>query len=396
MNSLKNLFIIAVLAAVAYGVYVSMSQDTRSTPPAGVADGWGDPINVEIPGSGSALPFDASSGIGTGLSGSPGGDAGGLAPPFSVTGPAESAASPTPPKTSGSLHAHTGMSDPDSSPPGPSEQFAGAGVGENSTEIRISDQNSEQASVQQQASSPAGRPDEVRPEFTAFLDTARAKLEQGQLEEVHRVLSSWYGDPRLTAAESVQLTDLLDQIAGTVIYSRAPNEFAQSYVVRPGDTLETIADSCDIPWQLLAKINGVQDPRELQPGQALKTVPGPFDAVIDLDQQEMTLMVQGHYAGRFPVGLGQDRQDLEGTYQVGDKVVNPTYYGRDRVIDADDPRNPLGERWIGLGDQVGIHGTNNPQSIGGTQSNGSICLRDRDVEDVFDILSSKSRVVIRR
>ncbi|NUQ65772.1 MAG: LysM peptidoglycan-binding domain-containing protein [Pirellulales bacterium] len=256
--------------------------------------------------------------------------------------------------------------------------------------------NREQAASHVEPVSPQPAADEIRKEFTAFMETAQAKLDQGQFDEVHRVLTSWYGDPRLTAAESSQLTELLDQIAGSVIYSRSPNEFAQAYTVKPGDTLQTIAQTCDVPWQLLAKINGIADPQNLQPGQQLKILPGRFDAVIDLGRMEMTLMLQGHYAGRFPIGIGQDRQDLEGIYQVRDKVVNPTYDGRDGVVDADDPRNPLGERWIGLGDKVGIHGTNDPQNVGQTRSNGSVCLKARDIDDVYDILSVGSRVVIRR
>ena len=81
---------------------------------------------------------------------------------------------------------------------------------------------------------------------------------------------------------------------------------------------------------------------------------------------------------------------------MAEKSVNPVYYGRDRSISADDPENPLGERWIGLGGGVGIHGTNNPQNIGRDELPGSISLNPRDSEDVYDILSLGSRVTIRR
>ena len=45
---------------------------------------------------------------------------------------------------------------------------------------------------------------------------------------------------------------------------------------------------------------------------------------------------------------------------------------------------------------IGIHGTDNPLNVGATIDRGTICLGDRDAEDVFDILSIGSRVVIRR
>jgi LysM repeat protein len=180
-----------------------------------------------------------------------------------------------------------------------------------------------------------------------------------------------------------------------VIYSRQ-HLLEPAYVVKPGETLPQIAETYDVPWQLLAKINGVADLQNLQPGRELKVVRGPFRAVVHLDRYEMTLMLGGLYAGRFPIGIGQDNYQLEGTYDVRDKTVNPTYYGLTEIVDADDPNNPLGERWIGLDGRVGIHGTNNPANVGRAEGKGSICLSDRDAEDVYDILSVGSRVVIMR
>ena len=378
MDSLKNLFILAVLGAVAYGGYTSVTKDSASAPPPEVAEGWAGALNVQVPGSGSvAPPFEPSL------------HATGVAPAASPT------LEPAPPAVASSFPAGA----PWTGDSGPSQSAADSALSPANPATDLS-QASGPPAVSPPAHPPAEpqpNPDEVRSEFTAFMETARAKLQESQLDEVHRVLSSWYGDPRLTAAEAAQLTDLLDQIAGTALYSRAPNEFAQAYTVKPGDTLESIAAAHDVPWQLLAKINGISDPQSLQPGQQLKVVPGPFHAVVELAKYEMTLMVQDHYAGRFPIGIGQDQPDLEGTYVVREKVVNPTYYGRDGEIDADDPRNPLGERWISLGDnQVGIHGTNDPQNVGQTRPKGSVCLGERDIEDVFDILSVGSRVVIRR
>jgi len=46
----------------------------------------------------------------------------------------------------------------------------------------------------------------------------------------------------------------------------------------------------------------------------------------------------------------------------------------------------LGSRWLGLsipGGRYGIHGTNNPASIGGYVSNGCIRMHNRDIEEIF-------------
>jgi lipoprotein-anchoring transpeptidase ErfK/SrfK len=72
------------------------------------------------------------------------------------------------------------------------------------------------------------------------------------------------------------------------------------------------------------------------------------------------------------------------------------YYGTHSAIGAEDPNNPLGERWIGLGKNMAIHGTNRPENIGRTDLPGCISLSETDVVEVYDILSLGSQVTIRR
>ncbi len=137
--------------------------------------------------------------------------------------------------------------------------------------------------------------------------------------------------------------------------------------------------------------------RPLPPNTELKVVRGPFDAVVHLDRRELTLMLQGRYAGRFPVAVGRDQPNLEGSYTVREKALNPTYYGPDGVtINPNDPRNPLGHAWIGLTDRIGIHGVNDPQCIGRNDNRGTIGVGDRDLQDLYGILTVGSRVTVLR
>jgi LysM repeat protein len=167
--------------------------------------------------------------------------------------------------------------------------------------------------------------------------------------------------------------------------------------VQPGDRLANIADRYEIPAELLAKINGIENPNSLQPGESLKVIRGPFNAVINQERRELTLMVGGRYAGRFEIGIGRDVALTEANYQVVEKRLRPTYYGPNRQqIGPSDPSNPLGERWIGLGGMAGLHGTNDPHNIGRNDLRGCISLSPKDVDDVYDILSDRSKVTIRR
>lgn len=232
--------------------------------------------------------------------------------------------------------------------------------------------------------------------FASTIDAARHELESGQLASALQKLSIWYDDARLAPQEQQQLNQLLDQVAGTVVYS-TQHLMEPPYEVQPGERLEDIAQKYSIPWELLAKINGIDDPASLRPGERLKVVRGPFSALVSLDKRQLTLITaSGSYAGRFNIGIGREHPPREGVYSVSDKVVNPVYHGADRAVSAGDQGNPLGARWIGLGSELGIHGTNHAENIGRTDLSGSISLGPRDVEDVFDILSVGSRVVIRR
>jgi lipoprotein-anchoring transpeptidase ErfK/SrfK len=94
--------------------------------------------------------------------------------------------------------------------------------------------------------------------------------------------------------------------------------------------------------------------------------------------------------------VGRDSPPPEGPHFIDSKQIDPIYYGPGRTVERGDPNNPLGRRWIGLGQQFGIHGTNDQSSIGRDDVPGSISMADRDIDDIFDILSEGSKVVVRR
>ena len=63
-------------------------------------------------------------------------------------------------------------------------------------------------------------------------------------------------------------------------------------------------------------------------------------------------------------------------------------------------KNPLGSRWIGFnargtdGSKYGIHGTNQPSSIGKYISQGCIRMKKNDVEYLFDRIPIGTKVWI--
>jgi hypothetical protein len=208
--------------------------------------------------------------------------------------------------------------------------------------------------------------------------------------DAHRELSTLYWkQPELRAA----LRERIDTLAQKIYFLNS-RHYMDAYEVQPGDTLQAIARQYDVSWQYLARLNRV-DPRRVRAGQRLKVIKGPFSAIVDLSDFELTVHAHGYFVTRYPVGIGKDGSSPIGKFAVLEKLVDPTYYGPDGVVAHDDPANPLGERWIDIGNSYGIHGTIDPASIGKSESQGCIRLHNDDVEAVYDLLSIGSEVVIR-
>lgn len=522
MNSLKTLFVVAVLAGVAYAVYVTVNKGgaLEDEGPAAQQQGFSGGPAVQMPGRpASMLPGQLPPGPTTSLGGAPGGfgpkvgnaptggyvaPSGGVAPPYAGATPYPSSAAPgevsapaadtqppvytqaapagpyggLPSAEAGATASPGSLAGPNGSAPAPNsaEQGGASGAAQvpspsahrfvgnlsgspegssssDSPSARYAQQSSFGGGAQQESgandtaradppqfaggyrgaryqgeaaspensplapeASPAYAPPESNQvaeqspgqgptsaqQFGQLMRTVETHLEQGNLVAAHRKLSSMYDKPHLPVDQAQRVTELLDQLAGTVIYSRK-HLLEEPYVVQQGESLEQIAEAYEVPWQLLARINGIEDPRHLEPGQQLKMVRGPFNAVVHLDRYELTLMVGGMYAGRFPIGIGTDRPNLEGSYVVCNKTVGPRYTGpHGTVIDAEDPNNPYGALWIGLGEQpgqyssIGLHGTNDPGNLHRTTGRGSICLGQRDIDDLFGILTLGSKVLVRR
>ncbi|NQU24133.1 MAG: LysM peptidoglycan-binding domain-containing protein [Candidatus Nealsonbacteria bacterium] len=246
-----------------------------------------------------------------------------------------------------------------------------------------------------------GAPGAAAEEFADSLQAVREKLQENRLGDAHQKLTQLYINPNLSEPQAKQVTDMLDQLAGEVIYSRE-HHLEKPYVVRSGDTLPQIARGCQVPWLLLARINGIRDPLRLEPGKELKVVRGPFHARISLSDQELTLVLKNCYAGRFPIRVDPKRTNMEGLYVV--RSLHPNL--QDARIDpvtidhtvAPDPRQ---EHWIGLSrelsqqSEIYLHGTTGPSQVSGGVY-GAIGLSDRDMDDLGAILSIGSRVKILR
>ncbi len=335
MHSIKTAVVVSILLVVGYAVYTTLNNERTVSPPSPSGDDWpnaakSDPARRPADGApGPARPGDrAASPSRLASDARPSWDPGAAKGPGGVR--------PGDPPVVGAV------ADARNAPPARALDPRGVDP--------AAAKSARPTAVGQLPDGPdANRPaqEAVRPLFRDMITAARREIAQGgvALVKVLRDLTPMYGKADFSAEESRQLTELLGQLAGEVIYSRK-HYLYDPYPVQPGDTLQQIAQQCRVPWQLLAKINGIREPDRLTPGTKLKLVHGPFDALILLDRYELVLQVEGLYAGRFPIGIGRDQPQRDGDFRVREKTVQPT-----------DANNPLGKFWIGLDQRLGIHGT---------------------------------------
>ena len=228
--------------------------------------------------------------------------------------------------------------------------------------------------------------------FERAKRTAKAQIDAKQYRQALFTLSLFYDDPKVTPEERKQLLDLLDPLAGRVIYSRE-HLLTSAHVTTQGETVESIAAKYQIPAQLLININGIQRPDAMTSGTELKVVPGPFRGEIDTQKGEITLFVQRMYAGRFRITVGNDPTPRPGDYSVKEKMPGQTFYTEGgTAIAAQAPTNPYGKHWLNLGG-ITLHGS---PELPSDETHGCVSLSPKDAADVYNILTVGSKVVVRR
>ena len=218
-------------------------------------------------------------------------------------------------------------------------------------------------------------------------------------EQLNEVLQHTVDDQ-----DRVKIRADLTRIAEETIFSArtlGEDPLVCRYTIKAGDSLGKIAKVYHISDDLLASVNGIRNKNIIREGQTIKAIRGPFHAVVDTETFALDVYVgEGDdrtLVKHFKVGLGEEGSTPRGMWRVKNKLKNPTYYPPrgGRIIGADNPENPLGERWLGLegisgeaqGQQrYGIHGTIDPQSIGKNASLGCIRLYNEDVGLLFDCL----------
>lgn len=210
------------------------------------------------------------------------------------------------------------------------------------------------------------------------------------------LLTRYYRQPNLSAAQRKQLHEWLDALAGKVIYSSEHHFQDTPYVIRSGETLNQIAGRWNVPAQVVYNINRQQigDSATIVAGTELKVINGPFHAEVDLSSKTLTLFLKNLYAGRFPIRVGISGDVRSGQFRVVAKSAEGHTW---RDPDGNDfppesSQNGYGPYWIGLTGSLCLHAVED----GTPEAHpGCIGLKEKDARDIFGILINGSELKIR-
>lgn len=121
--------------------------------------------------------------------------------------------------------------------------------------------------------------------------------------------------------------------------------------------------------------------------------------IINKKVNKLAFFSDGKLVRTFPVATGRTKSlTPEGSFKIVVKIKNRPYYKE--KIPGGDPRNPLGDRWMGLevngtyGTTYAIHGNSNENSIGKYVSSGCIRMHNDDIHWLFPKVEKNTRVVI--
>lgn len=112
------------------------------------------------------------------------------------------------------------------------------------------------------------------------------------------------------------------------------------------------------------------------------------EIVVSLQDRKLALIEDGQIKKVYTVAVGRPSTPSPvGTFTIERRVKNPTY-SHDGITIPAGPNNPVGTRWMGLSiPGYGIHGTNEPKSIGRASSHGCIRLAKADLEELYPLVA---------
>jgi len=156
------------------------------------------------------------------------------------------------------------------------------------------------------------------------------------------------------------------------------------YVVREGDTLESIANYFNITYMQLLYSNYGIDPNDLYKDQILciPVAPSPVNLDINVSERRLTVFRSGSVFKTYIIAPESPNTPIpRGIFTVLNKQV--------------DTGEEQGARWLGLSEAgFGIRGTNTPEFIDVVSFQNSIVMSNQDISELFNLVPVSTIVTV--
>jgi len=218
----------------------------------------------------------------------------------------------------------------------------------------------------------------------------------GKWREARAKVAAAFSGP-LGDAERTELAQAGIKINQELLQNRADEKDVELYEIQQGDTLEMIARKFKALSGVkgaLMYVNNYREDALLRAGRKVRIPKGTWSILVDKSMFRMWILYEGTPFKTYPITIGAPNKETPvAKFVMGGKNPNPAWWPPPDVkisgkapVPYGDPQNPLGKWWISLEHDIhhgiGIHGTNDPGSIGSKASNGCVRMLNEEVVEV--------------
>jgi hypothetical protein len=231
-------------------------------------------------------------------------------------------------------------------------------------------------------------------------------IADGKWRDARAKVAAAFGGP-VGDAERTELAQQGIKINHELLQNRADEKDVELYEIQQGDTLEMIArkfKALNGVKGSIMYVNNYPENAILRAGRKIRLTKGTWSLLVDKSMFKLWVLYEGCPFKGYTITIGAPAKETPvAKFVVGGKNPNPAWWPPPDVkitgktpVPYGDPQNPLGKWWISLEHDIhhgiGIHGTNDPGSIGSKASNGCVRMLNEEVVEVA-ALAYKGMVV---
>lgn len=231
-----------------------------------------------------------------------------------------------------------------------------------------------------------------------LLTAATQQLELNKLEAARLLAYNALRDPAIVMYDTYwfRTADIINETNRRFMNSGAPCQEKARYTVQSGDNLSKLALRFYTSIEALKRMNSLTGSAPiLHPRQVISYIPGAWSITVSKQHFVLLLYRDNVLYRYYRVGIGRENRTPVGLFAISNRIKHPAWTPPGKNIPYGHPDNILGTHWMGLVpigstdmtlSGYGIHGTQEPNSIGTGASAGCIRMRNEEVEELFDFI----------